>query len=250
MIIIDSGTKRKLREMTSELLEAFERLDERTVMPLSHAEVVGLAVDNAYGGYADAKIQRLVKRAGLRYPQADPRTIDLAEERGLDRGVLAGLDAGNYLGQRLNVAFQGATGSGKPFLLCALVKSACRGRYRACYARMPDLAEQVEAAALKPGGPAKLVRKYSAYTLLAIDEWLVDKPDERFGRFLLELMDLRYDNASTAFATQSATKEWHSRLGGDTIADAILDRIVHNTVWIDTGESNMRQRHGRSMLES
>lgn len=250
MIIIDSGTKRKLREMTSELLEAFERLDERTVMPLSHAEVVGIAVDNAYGGYADAKIQRLVKRAGLRYPQADPRTIDLAEERGLDRGVLAGLDAGNYLGQRLNVAFQGATGSGKPFLLCALVKSACRGRYRACYARMPDLAEQVEAAALKPGGPAKLVRKYSAYTLLAIDEWLVDKPDERFGRFLLELMDLRYDNASTAFATQSATKEWHSRLGGDTIADAILDRIVHNTVWIDTGESNMRQRHGRSMLES
>ena len=94
------------------------------------------------------------------------------------------------------------------------------------------------------------MRKYSAYTLLAIDEWLVDKPDERFGRFLLELMDLRYDNASTAFATQSATKEWHSRLGGDTIADAILDRIVHNTVWIDTGESNMRQRHGRSMLES
>ena len=68
-----------------------------------------------------------------------------------------------------------------------------------------------------PGGPAKLVRKYSAYTLLAIDEWLVDKPDERFRRFLLELMELRYDNASTAFATQSATKEWHSRLGGDTI---------------------------------
>ena len=132
-MIIDSETKRKLREMNAaELLDAFERLDERTVMPLNHAEVVGLAVDNAYGGYTDAKIQRLVKRAGLRYPQADLRTIDLAEERGLDRGVLAGLDAGNYLGQRLNVAFQGATGSGKSFLLCALVKSACRGRYRAC----------------------------------------------------------------------------------------------------------------------
>ena len=86
--------------------------------------------------------------------------------------------------------------------------------------------------------------------LLTIDEWLVDKPDERSRRFLLELMELRYDNASTAFATQLATKEWHSRLGGDTIADAILDRIVHNTVWIDTGEFNMRQRHGQSMLES
>lgn len=246
-MIIDSETKRKLRETNaSEPLEAFERFDERAVMPLSHAEVAGLAVDNAYGGYADAKMQRLVKRAGPRYPQAHLCTVDLAEERGLDRGVIAGLDVGNYLGRRLNVAFQGATGSG----MRALAESACRGRYRACHVRMPDLAEQVEAAALKPGGPAKLVRKYSAYTLLAIDEWLVDKPDEQFRRFLLELMELRYDNAGTAFATQLSTRERHSCLGGDTIADAILDRIVHDTVWIDTGEFNMRQRHGRSMLES
>lgn len=76
-----------------------------------HAEVVRLAVGNAHGGYTDAKIQRLVKQAGPRHPQADLRT--------LDRGVIAGLDAGNYLGRRLNVAFQGATGSGKSFLLCA-----------------------------------------------------------------------------------------------------------------------------------
>ena len=68
----------------------------------------------------------------------------------------------------------------------------------------------------------------------------VIKPDERFRRFLLELMELRYDNASTAFATQLATKEWHSRLGGNASADAILDRIAHNMVWIDTGEFNMR----------
>ncbi|MFR7431116.1 MAG: ATP-binding protein [Bifidobacterium bifidum] len=94
------------------------------------------------------------------------------------------------------------------------------------------------------------MRKYSTYNLLAIDEWLVDKPDEPFKRFLLELMELRYDTASTAFATQLATKEWHRQLGGDTIADAILDRIVHNTIWINTGEYNMRQRHGQTMLDN
>ena len=99
------------------------------------------------------------------------------------------------------------------------------------------------------GGVPELVRKYSTYNLLAIDEWLVDKPDEPFKRFLLELMELRYDTASTASATQLATKEWHTRLGGDTIADAILDRIVHNTIWIDTSEYNMRQHHGQTMLE-
>ena len=115
--------------------------------------------------------------------------------------MIAGLDAGNYLEQRLNVVFQGATGSGKSHLLCALVKSACRARYRAVYVRMPDLAEQVTVASNKPGGVPKLVRKYATYNLLAIDEWLVDKPDELFKRFLLELMELRYDTVSTAFAT-------------------------------------------------
>ena len=250
-MIIDTETRRKLREMNAtDLLDAFERLDEQTCSPLSHAEVIRLAVDNAHSGCMDARIQRLVKRAGLRYPQADLRTIDLMEERKLDRSVIASLDAGNYLEQRLNVVFQGATGSGKSHLLCALAKSACRARYRAIYARMPDLAEQVTVAAGKPGGVPKLVRKYSTYSLLAIDEWLVDKPDEPFKRFLLELMELRYDNVSTAFATQLATKEWHTRLGGDTIADAILDRIVHNAIWIDAGEYNMRQRHGQTMLDN
>lgn len=251
-MIIDTETKRKLREMNaSDLLDAFERLDERTTAPMSHTEVVRLAVDNAHSGHMDAKIQRLVKRAGLRYPpQADLRTIDLGEERRLDRSVIAGLDAGNYLEQRLNVVFQGATGSGKSHLLCALVKSACRARYRAVYVRMPDLAEQVTVASNKSGGVPKLVRKYATYNLLAIDEWLVDKPDELFKRFLLELMELRYDTVSTAFATQLATKEWHRQLGGDTIADTILDRIVHNAIWINTGEYNMRQRHGQAMLDN
>lgn len=214
-MIVDTEAKRKLREMNAtDLLDAFERLDEQTTMPLSHTGVIRLAVDGARSGHMDAGIQRLVKRAGLRYPQADLRTIDLMEERGIDRSVIAGLDAGNYLGQRLNVVFQGATGSGKSHLLCALAKSACRGRYRAIYVRMPDLAEQVTAAAGKPGGVPKLVRKYSTYNLLAIDEWLVDKPDEPFKRFLLELMELWYDTASTAFAPPP---NWRPRNGTDSL---------------------------------
>ena len=187
---------------------------------------------------------------GSALPPGGPENHRPGEERRLDRSVIAGLDAGNYLEQRLNVVFQGATGSGKSHLLCALVKFACRARYRAVYVRMPDLAEQVTVASNKPGGVPKLVRKYATYNLLAIDEWLVDKPDELFKRFLLELMELRYDTVSTAFATQLATKEWHRQLGGDTIADTILDRIVHNAIWINTGEYNMRQRHGQAMLDN
>ncbi|MGK4255552.1 ATP-binding protein [Bifidobacterium pullorum] len=145
--------------------------------------------------------------------------------------------------------FQGATGPGKSHPLRALAKSACRARYRVVHIRMPDLAEQASMAADKPGGVPKLVREHSTHNPPAIDEWLVDKPDEPFKRFPPGLMELRHDTAGTAFATQPATKERHNRLGGDTIADAILDRIVHNTIWIDTGEYNMRQHHGQTTLE-
>lgn len=247
-MIIDTETKRKPREMNArDLLDAFERLDEQAAVPLSHTEAIRLAVDSAHPGHMDAKIRRPVKRAGPRYPQADPRTIDLVGERRLDGSTIASPDAGNHPGQRLNVVFQGATGSGKSHLLRASAKSACRARYRAVHIRMPDLAEQASMAADKPGGVPKLVREHSTYNPLAIDEWLVDKPDEPFKRFPPGLMELRHDTAGTAFATQPATKEWHNRLGGDTIADAILDRIVHNTIWIDTGEYNMRQHHGQTM---
>ena len=228
-MIIDTETKRKPREMNArDPLDAFERLDEQAAVPLGHTEVIRLAVDSAHSGHMDAKIRRLVKRAGLRYPQADLRTIDLVGERRLDRSTIASLDVCNYPGQRLNVVFRGATGSGKSHLLRASAKSACRARYRALHIRMPDLAEQASMAADKPGGVPKPVRKYPTYNLPATDEWLVDKPDEPFKRFPPELMELRHDTAGTAFATQPATKERHNRLGGDTIADPRPHRAQHD----------------------
>lgn len=108
---------------------------------------------------------------------------------------------------------------------------------------MPDLAEQLDTAANKPAGVHKLIRKYANYTLLVLDEWLLDKPDERMRSFLLEVMELRYDTASTVFCTQYPVKDWHQRLGGDVTADAITDRIIHNGITIGTGDYNMRQHH-------
>ena len=145
-----------------------------------------------------------------RGPAGPPRpicTIDIVEECGLDRGRIASLDTGGCLDRRLNVVFQETTDAGKSHLLCALAKSACRHRYRAVCVRMPDLAEQVAAAACKTDGIPQPVRKDSVYTLLGVDEWPVDKPDERFKTFLLELLERRYDTTGTAFATQMQTKE-------------------------------------------
>ena len=86
------------------------------------------------------------------------------------------------------------------------------------------------------------LKKYAAFSVLVIDEWLLDHPDESMRSMLLELLERRYDCASTVFCTQYAKKDWHQRLGSGVHADAmILDRIVHNTVWVETGSHNMRE---------
>ena len=239
---LDSETKRKLREMgVTSLLEAFEVQDETMTLGMAFEERVKLVVDDAHAAFTHAKIEGLIRRAGLRYPDADLRRVDFIEQRGLDRGLLAQLQTCSFITRQQNVVFEGFTGSGKSYLGSALAKSACQHRYRAHYIRMPDLEESWAAAKDKPGGREKWLRKYAAFTLLVIDEWLLDQPDESLRSMLLELLERRYDTTSTVFCTQYAKKDWHQRLGSGVHADAIMDRIVHNTIWITTGEMNMRE---------
>jgi len=151
----------------------------------------------------------------------------MLEQRGLDRGVIAQLGTGQFITKQQNVVFQGFTGSGKSYLGSALAKQACIHRYRAHYIRMPDLEESWALARNRPAGKEKWLRKYSTFTLLVIDEWLLDNPDDSVRGMLLER---RYDATSTVFCTQYPKKDWHQRLGSGVHADAIMDRIVHNTL--------------------
>lgn len=202
---------------------------------------MGLVVDEAYTTFNKAKVEGLIRRAGLRYPDAELRRLDLLEERGLNRGVIAQLGTCTFIDRRQNVVFQGFTGSGKSYLGCALARAACQHRYRAHYIRMPDLEEVWAAATDRPGGKEKFLRKYASFKLLVLDEWLLDPPGEALRSMLFELIERRYDDASTVFCTQYAKKDWHQRLGGGVHADAIMDRIVHNAIWVETGSVNMRE---------
>ncbi|MGP5254355.1 ATP-binding protein [Brachybacterium alimentarium] len=242
MTAIDIETKRKLREMgATALLDAVEAQDEGHVLGMSFEDRLQILVDEAHSTFNHAKVEGLIRRAGLRYPGADLRRLDLVDERGLDRNVIAQLATCSFVDRQQNVVFQGFTGSGKSYLGCALAKQACQHRIRAHYIRMPDLEEALVLAKDKPQGQTKLLRKYAAFSLLVIDEWLLDQPDEAMRSMLLELLERRYDEGSTVFCTQYAKKDWHQRLGSGVHADAIMDRIVHNTIWIDTGSQNMRE---------
>ncbi|KAB5604161.1 ATP-binding protein [Bifidobacterium jacchi] len=145
-----------------------------------------------------------------------------------------------WVERRRNIVVQGYCGSGKSWIICALARQACRSRYRARYIRVPDLEEEWRQAADKPQGRYKRLKRYSGFTALALDEWLFDPPKERFRAFLFELMERRHDTVSPPCSPPNTRKDSHQRLGG-AHSDAIMDRIVHNTTWIETGEWNMRE---------
>ena len=243
---LSTETKRKLREMAAgDLLTAFEAQDDVVCMSLSVEARIELAVDQAHGLFMNTKTNGLVRRAKLRYPQADLRTVDRIEDRGLNQQMLAQLATCHFIELNRNLVFQGFTGSGKSYLACAVAKQACIHRYRTGYVRVPDLEEEWQQAINKPLGQQKLLRKYANYSVLVLDEWLLDPPSGEFTRFIFELMERRYDTASTIFCTQYKQSDWHSRLGAGALADAIMDRIVHNTIWVETGGFNMREAYSR-----
>ena len=129
---VNAETARKLREMgAAELHAALSAQDE--------AVCAGMAVDEAHSDFITQKVRNLTRRASLRYPEADVRSVDFFEGRGLDRVAVAELATCGFVGRGENVVLQGLTGTGKTYLACALAKAACARRVRSCYVRQPDL---------------------------------------------------------------------------------------------------------------
>lgn len=247
MTRLDDHTQLKLREMGAvTLLYAIEQQDDALTLGVSFEERVRIAVDDAHAAHTQAQVDGLIRRAKLRYPHADLRTLDLMPERGIDPAVIAQLATCSFIQQQRNVVFQGPTGSGKSFLGSALGRAACQHRHRVHYIRMPDLESGWAEVKDKPGGTSRFLNKYASPTAVVIlDEWLLQIPRKETQQFLLELVERRYDTVSTIFCTQYAQKDWHQRLGGGVLADAIMDRIVHHTSWIETGSYNMREHVAR-----
>ena len=106
---------------------------------------------------------------------------------------------------------------------------------------MPKMLEEFNLATQTGSGISKLVKRYSTYHLLIVDEWLVEIPSDMEVKYLLEIFEIRYDLYPTIFCTQYKQSEWHPRLGGGVMADAIMDRIVHNADTVDLGKVNMRE---------
>jgi DNA replication protein DnaC len=242
MKLLNEDTRRKLRELNlDEMIDAIEQQSKDVAYStMNFEDRMKMAIDYLYQSKYNSKVKRLISMSKFRIPNAACTDIYYID-RGLDREKLLALSSCQYIDTNTCVVFHGFTGSGKSYLACAMGKQACMQGIRTRYIRVPDLLMLRDEASLKEQGITKLLKKFSNYTVLILDEWLMYElaPEEQY--FLYELIERRHDSSSTIFCTQYKVEDWHERLGGNVHADAMMDRIVHNTVWVFAGNTNMRK---------
>ena len=240
--MLNDETKRKLRTLNiGEVIDAVEiQAKEPATLALPFEERLQRIVDYLYQVKHNDKIHRLIKGAKFRFPQADIHST-FYEGRSLNRNVITELSTCQFIKEKQSIVFQGYTGSGKTFLACSIGKEACKQQIKTRYIRLPDLLVEYDDARLIKGQVKKLINKYANIPLLILDEWLMQDISDEEIHFLFELTERRSDTTSTIFCTQYTRKDWIKKLGQGVFSEAIVDRYAYNTVWIETGKTNMRE---------
>lgn len=226
-----------------------EALSEQAQSPLygdlCFEERLGMLVDREVTHRDNRRLTNLLRGAKLRYASACPEEIDFRTPRGLSKDVILSLMQNGWVKGKQNVIITGPTGSGKSFIACALANSACRSGYSARYIRLPRLLQELHIARAD-GSYGKLLTRLAKYAILIIDDWGLAKLVDRERRDILEVLEDRHGITSTVIASQIPTQKWHDTIGDPTIADAVLDRLVHNAHLIAMKGESMRKLMSKS----
>jgi len=222
-----------------------ERLNSPPHAELSHAEFIGLLVQDEKTYRDNQRLKRLLKRARLRQA-ACLEDIDYRHPRGLSKQVILELSSIRWLDARCNVLITGPTGVGKSYLACALGNFAARAGYTVLYIRAPRLFESLQQSR-GDGSHLKTLTRLAKVQLLIIDDFLLTHPAEWERTDLLEIVEDRYQAGATIITSQCPIGDWHPNIGDPTLADAICDRLFHNAYKIELrGDSMRRDQDGRT----
>lgn len=232
------------------MAEAFSRqLASAQTSALSFEERLGLLIDAEWSGREQRKLDLRLKHARLRHA-ASLEDIDFKAHRGLNRDLVLSLGRCDWIRERQNLLLTGPTGVGKSYLACAFAERACRSGFTATYLRAPRLYQEL-AVARGDGSYGRLLARITRTQLLIIDDWGLAPLKDQERRDLLEVVEDRYERASTLITSQLPVKSWHEVIGDATLADAICDRLVHCAHTLDLKGPSMREtRARRSSKES
>ena len=217
-----------------------EQLASTEVDALSFEERLGLLVDRELTERHSRQLTNRLRRARLRH-DACIEDIDVRHPRGLDRQLVLSLADGRWVREHLNVLICGPTGVGKSWIACALAHSAYRNGHSALYLRVSRLLSAL-AIARADGRYPKLLESLAKTDVLVIDDWGLAPFSAENRHDLLELLEDRHAVRSTVVTSQLPVDTWHDVVGDPTLADAILDRLVHNAYKLELKGDSMRKR--------
>ena len=227
------------------MLEALEEQQQTpSIQALSFEERVALLVDRERIHRDNQRRTRLLRGARLKVSEASLEDINYKADRGLDKRQIATLATGEWIRRSQNLLITGATGSGKTWIACALAQQTCRQGDSVLHYRVPRLIEELRISH-GDGSYIKFLKSLSKASLIVLDDWGLTALSAQDRADLLEILDDRVNTTSTLVASQLPVDTWHAYLGEPTLADAILDRLVHHSHRIELkvpGESMRKTR--------
>lgn len=234
-------TEDKLRSLKLlGMLKAFqEQREQSDIAQLSFDERLGLLIDRESTERDSRRVTTRLRQARLRQ-DACVENIDYSQHRGLDKSIIKTLATGQWIKNHLNVLITGPCGVGKSFIACALSHKACLLGYSALYVRAPRLFSDL-GVAKGDGRYQRLMKSLARTNLLIIDDWGLSTLTDSERADLLEILEDRHDLQSTIVTSQLPVKHWHETIGNATLADAILDRLIHNAYTIELKGESMRK---------
>jgi len=232
---------------TLRLAGMYKALTEQMTMPesetLSFEERLGLLADREMTERQDRRLKTRLRQARLKH-HACVEDLDYRAPRGLDKALMLQLATCRWVREGLNLIINGPTGVGKTWIACALAQKACREGYTVLYLRLPRLFEDL-GLAHGDGRFTKLMAGFAKTDLIILDDWGLAKFTAEQRRDMLELLDDRHGSRSTVVTSQVPVDHWHEVIGDHTLADAILDRLVHSAYRINLKGESMRKRHAK-----
>ncbi len=224
------------------MAEAFEQqMTQPAAQELAFEERPGLIVDQEILYRENRRLTRLLKAAKLRV-NACVEDIDYRHPRGIDRSHISTLISCQWVQRQQNLCITGPTGSGKTWLACALGNQTCRQGLSARYFRLPRLFEQLRIAH-GDGSYPRLMNQLARTDLLILDDWAIQKMAAAQRNDLMEIIEERHGLKATLIASQLPVDHWHDYIGEATLADAILDRLLHNAHRLPLKGDSMRKNN-------